>query len=85
MSMIVTTVVQGGIVMAADSATTKFQFADMKNIFLGNYELAVKNKQMGAVPSTDENVLNWSTSIYFNFRAFMVSGQVLFNKRVLVD
>jgi hypothetical protein len=46
MSMIVTTVVSDGIVMAADSASTKFVYADMKNIFLGNFEQAARNAEM---------------------------------------
>jgi hypothetical protein len=62
MSMIVTFVVPSGIVMAADSATTLFTFADMKNIFMGNYEQAVKNSRAGSVPQTDENVMRWSTA-----------------------
>lgn len=62
MSMIVTTVVPSGIVMAADSATTYFTFADMKNIALGNYEQALKNKAAGTIPQADENVMRWSTS-----------------------
>lgn len=62
MSMIVTTVVPSGIVMAADSGTTLYTFADMENIALGNYEQAARNTQAGNIPQTENNVMRWSTS-----------------------
>jgi len=77
MSMIVTTVVPDGIVMAADSASTYYIFADMKNIFTCNYEQAVKNAQMGTVSPTPENVLRSSTGSRYTNKIH-VMGNIAF-------
>ena len=74
MSMIVTTVVPDGIVMAADSATTHFKYADMQNIFAENYQQAVLNSKNGTVPPTRENILQWSTSSRYTRKINVLNG-----------
>jgi hypothetical protein len=76
MSMIVTTVVPDGIVMAADSATTHFKYADMKNISEGNFEAAVRNTQAGMIPSTRENILQWTTSSRYTNKINVIGGNI---------
>lgn len=76
MSMIVTTVVNDGIVMAADSATTYFTYADMKSIFIGDFEAAAKNAQMGNVPPSRENILNWSTSSRYTNKINVIGNNI---------
>ena len=93
MSMITTVVVPSGIVMAADSATTFFAWADMKNIFLNNYEEAVKNARAGNVPPTRENILSWSTSTRYtnkinvigNNIAILYGNEMMTEKNVSLD
>jgi hypothetical protein len=74
MSMIVTTVVPDGIVMAADSATTHFTYADMKNIFTGNFEEATKNAAMGNLKRGRENILQWTTSSRYTNKINVMKG-----------
>jgi len=76
MSMIVTTVVPDGIVMGSDSATTYFQYADMKNIFINNYEEAAKNARAGTVPPTRENILTWSTSSRYTNKINVIGNNI---------
>jgi hypothetical protein len=76
MSMIVTTVVPSGIVMAADSATTFFTWADMKNISLNNYEEAVKNARAGTVQTTRENILSWSTATRYTNKINVIGNNI---------
>jgi len=87
MSMIVTTVVPDGIVMAADSATTYFAWADMKNIHLNNYEEAVKNARAGTVQPTRENILNWSTSTRYTNKINVIGNNVaiLYGNEIMTE
>jgi hypothetical protein len=88
MSMIVTTVVPDGIVMAADSATTHFTYADMKNIFTGNFEEAARNAGAGAVPPSRENVLSWSTLSRYTNKINVMKGDkiaVLYGNEMMTE
>jgi hypothetical protein len=57
MSMVVTTVVPEGIVMAADSAMLTFKFMDMINLEKGNVQEAVKNTFNGTCAYDKKNVI----------------------------
>jgi len=78
MSMIVTCIVPDGVVMAADSASTHYRFADMKNIFTDNYEQAAKNAQMGLIPPTPENVLSQSTGSRYTNKIHVMRNKIAF-------
>jgi hypothetical protein len=88
MSMIVTTVVPDGIVMAADSATTHFTYADMKNIFTGNFEEAARNARTGGVPPARENVLTWSTLSRYTNKINVTKGNniaILYGNEMMTE
>ena len=57
MSMIVTTVVPDGIVMAADSSLVTFKFMDMVNFTKGNIPEAIQNTFGGTCAYVKENIV----------------------------
>ena len=57
MSMIVTTVVPDGIVMAADSALAAFKMVDMRNFIKGNVSEAMANTAQGTCAHEKENIV----------------------------
>ena len=57
MSMIVTTVVPEGIVMAADSAISTFKMIDMQNFIKGNVHEAMANTFNGTCAYIKENIV----------------------------
>ena len=61
MSMIVTTVVPEGIVMAADSSLVTFKMIDMVNFFKGNTAEAISNTLAGNCAYVKENLVGNKT------------------------